>query len=279
VFLIGAAAICGLPPLNGFFGEFLLYYGSFAAILSDGVPMAVPTITAIAALALIGGLALAAFTKVFGIVFLGQARTAEAANAKEAHSEMIVGMWIPAGLCIAVGIAAPLLLPAIVRIVLQITPAVSGDINTAVSIANTILWPVVISSLSLAVLVAVIVIFRRRLLRDRTVAQSVTWDCGYAAPTSRIQYTASSFSQPIVSMFRDILAWRLKTKQITELFPQQAQFESHTPDISSEYIYRPVFKWIDKFMGKMRWVQYGIVQVYVLYIAITLLILLMWKLK
>jgi hydrogenase-4 component B len=277
-FVIGAAAICGLPPLNGFIGEFLLYYGSLAAILSDGVPMAVPTIMAIASLALIGGLAMAGFTKVFGIVFLGQARTAEAANAHEARAEMTAAMWILAGLCAAVGITAPLILPVIVRIVLQITPAVSGNISAAVNLADSILWPIVIASLSFVVLAVILAKFRQKLLRNKTVTQSVTWDCGYAAPTSRIQYTASSFSQPIVSMFRDILAWQSKTKRITELFPKQAEFESHTPDISSEYIYRPVFIWIDKFMGRMQWLQYGVVQVYVLYIAITLLILLMWKL-
>jgi len=80
-------------------------------------------------------------------------------------------------------------------------------------------------------------------------------------------------------MFKSVLYSKSKSVKITKLFPQQAQFESHTPDVSSEYLYRPIFKWVDALMSKMRWVQYGVVQMYVLYIAITLIILMVWKLR
>lgn len=278
-FIIGAIAICGLPPLNGFIGEFLLYYGSFSAALSGGVRLVVPTAGAIAALALIGGFALAAFTKVFGIVFLGEPRTSQAANAHKANAEMQIAMWIAAGLCIVIGLAAPLILPAIIPAISQIAPAVSETITEYINQANAILFTIVIASVTFIALAAILAMLRYRLLRNKTEAQSPTWDCGYAAPTPRMQYTSSSFSQPIVDMFKGVLYSRSKAVKIKELFPKQAHFESHTPDAGSEYIYRPIFEWVDWVIGKMRWVQYGIVQMYVLYIAITLIILLVWKLK
>ncbi|MFA5291889.1 MAG: proton-conducting transporter membrane subunit [Phycisphaerae bacterium] len=278
-FVIGAIAICGLPPLNGFIGEFLLYYGSFSAALSDGVRLVVPTAGAIAALAVIGGFALAAFTKVFGIVFLGQPRTSQAANAHKANAEMQIAMWIAAGLCVIIGLAAPLILPAIIPVISQIAPVVSETTAAYISQANKMLLTIVAASIVFMILAAVLVMFRYRLLRNKTAAQSPTWDCGYAAPTPRMQYTSSSFSQPIVDMFKSVLYSRSKTVKIKELFPEQAQFESHTPDVSSEYLYRPIFERVDWVISKMRWVQYGVVQMYVLYIAITLIILLVWKLK
>ena len=74
-FLVGAVAISGLPPLNGFVSEFLIYLGAFKGGISTGGPVAVPLLALIAGLALIGGLAVACFTKAFGIVFLGEPRS------------------------------------------------------------------------------------------------------------------------------------------------------------------------------------------------------------
>jgi hypothetical protein len=100
------------------------------------------------------------------------------------------------------------------------------------------------------VLTAAAALLRRKLLAGRTPAQAQTWGCGYAAPSPRMQYTGSSFAQPIVDMFRAVLGSRRKAVRILELFPQQAEFESHTPDVSSEYLYRPIFKWVDWLSAK-----------------------------
>ncbi|HBG25724.1 MAG: hypothetical protein A2Y10_20400 [Planctomycetes bacterium GWF2_41_51] len=277
-FVIGAIAICGLPPLNGFIGEFLLYYSSFAAALSKDIQIVAPAVAAIAALAMIGGFAVAAFTKVFGIVFLGEPRTSAAANAHEADKAMIVSMWLLAVLCILIGITAPLVLPVIISVVMQIVPAEYEIAVLPFNQPDKMLWWIVISSIALFILISVLAMIRRNLLKNKTVTAGPTWDCGYAAPTPRIQYTSSSFSQPIVDMFKNAMYLKRNEVKIDELFPKQAQFESHTPDVSNEYIYRPVFKWIDRLTGKMQWLQYGVVQMYVLYIAITLIILLVWKL-
>src|SRR5262249_18455468 len=112
-FLIGAVAICGLPPLNGFVSEFLIYLGLFGTLgLEDG-PTFAGAAFAVPALALIGTLAVACFVKVFGAVFLGTARSEHARHAHESGFAMLGPMGVLAGCCVFIGLApmwvAPLL--------------------------------------------------------------------------------------------------------------------------------------------------------------------------
>ncbi|HOL31057.1 MAG TPA: proton-conducting transporter membrane subunit [Anaerohalosphaeraceae bacterium] len=276
-FALGAAAICALPPLNGFISEFLLYYGSFKAVLSERIEIVVPAAAAIAALAAIGGFALAAFAKVFGIVFLGLPRSQRAQVAHESPLSMTAPMGVLALLCVMASAAAPWLFSSIACVVSSAGFSKAAD--DPIPAARPMLYSIAAASILLLMLAAGAALLRWKILRGRTTAEEQTWGCGFAAPTPRMQYTGSSFAQPIVDMFRAVLGSRRKVVRITEFFPRQAEFETHTPDVSSEYLYRPIFKWVDWFIGKMRWVQYGIVQVYVLYIALTLMILLIWKLR
>src|SRR5207244_932344 len=91
-FLIGAAAIAGLPPLNGFVSEFLIFLGAYRGVAAKGAGLIVPAAAAILGLALIGCLAVACFTKAFGVVFLGEPRTEDAARAKEPELAMRIPM-------------------------------------------------------------------------------------------------------------------------------------------------------------------------------------------
>src|SRR5713101_4039433 len=103
-FLIGAAAITGLPPLNGFVSEFLIYLASFRGALAGDGASIVPMLTTIGGLALIGGLAAACFTKAFGIVFLGHPRSLHAEQANEVGPAMVLpGALLAAG-CVLIGL-------------------------------------------------------------------------------------------------------------------------------------------------------------------------------
>src|SRR2546428_10657652 len=107
-FLAGAMAISGLPPLNGFVSEFLLYLGAFGAVASLTSGAAVPALVVIAGLALVGGLALACFTKAFGVVFLGEPRGQHTAHAHEAGPPMRIPMPTLAAGCLLLGLTAPI---------------------------------------------------------------------------------------------------------------------------------------------------------------------------
>ena len=120
---------------------------------------------------------------------------------------------------------------------------------------------------------------RRRLLAGRRVERAVTWDCGYAAPTPRMQYTASSFARPLVQLFRLFLQPRDEIHPPRGLFPQQACLHTHTPDLFRRYVYEPaVPAALPGLASKLHWLQEGRIQIYVLYIAVTILVLLIWKL-
>jgi hypothetical protein len=134
------------------------------------------------------------------------------------------------------------------------------------------------ASWALLGIVATVALIRRRLLRQRHVERELTWDCGYAAPTARMQYTASSFASPLVALFRMFLRTRVRVELPRGLFPDRARFASETSDALQAGVYRPLFFAVAWAASKLRWLQQGRLQLYVLYIALTVLVLLIWKL-
>ena len=279
-FLIGSAAISALPPLNGFVSEFLIYLGSFRAVASPTGGAAVPALVAIGGLALIGGLAAACFTKAFGVVFLGEARSSQAQseNVHEAPAAMRIPMVVLAACCVLLGVLCPLVVPLL-------APAVSSatglPLETArqhlADVGGPLTW-IMVGAAILLVVLGGLALLRKRLLAGREVGQAGTWDCGYAAPTARMQYTASSFAQPLTDIFRLFLRTHRTGRQVEGPFPRDAQLETHTPDIFHDGFFRPAFRGVGWLMERLRWLQHGRLQLYVLYIVLTLLVLLVWKL-
>jgi NADH:ubiquinone oxidoreductase subunit 5 (subunit L)/multisubunit Na+/H+ antiporter MnhA subunit len=282
-FLAGSCAISGLPPLNGFVGELLIYLGVLAGVAdpnrSGGMAWAMLCMIAIGGLALIGGLSAACFTKAFGSVFLGEPRSEEAKNAHEGAPSMCASMCALAGGCIFIALSAPLWPIVLQAGVASIDPAFFHDAPKL--ILSKAVYPLSIlcgASWGLLAIVSLLAFARRKLLAKRNVAQSPTWDCGYVAPTARMQYTASSFSAHLTQLFRMFLRPKNQLREPQGLFPAQASFQSETADVFRDYLYRPLFSMIAWAASKLRWLQHGRIQMYVLYIALTILVLLIWKL-
>ncbi len=282
-FLIGATAICGLPPLNGLVSELLIYVAALAGLSDVGrVPdLAWPlvTILAVGGLALIGGLAAACFSKAFGMVFLGAPRTAHAEQAHEVGLPMRVSMMVLAVACVLVAFAGPQL-PGVLRPAVEklLPPAVRGDLIAGLDLGTRVLGFAWAGSLALVGLMALIVLVRWRLLAGRSVAQGETWDCGYVAPAPSMQYTSSSYAHPLVNLFRLFLRSHEAIEPPSELFPPRASLHTETPDLFTQNLYRPVFAVVGWTAARLRWFQQGRIQLYVLYIALTLLVLVIWKL-
>ena len=138
---------------------------------------------------------------------------------------------------------------------------------------------VVFGAATFLLLVAMLVLVRRGLLANRRVDEKVTWGCGYPQPTARMQYTASSFAQPLTDLFRPLLGTRKKVSAPRGLFPAEASLKTETPDLSREEMYRPMFERGEAWLSQLRWLQHGNVQLYILYIAATLMVLLVWKFR
>jgi NADH:ubiquinone oxidoreductase subunit 5 (subunit L)/multisubunit Na+/H+ antiporter MnhA subunit len=276
-FLIGAAAISGLPPLNGFISEFLIYLGAFQGV-GSGPALAIACLGVITALALIGGLAAACFTKAFGIIFLGEPRSEAAAAAKEVGPAMRIPMVILVAGCAAIGLFAPFALGLFKHILPALTGLPEMQVEELVSRGMGVLIPVMIAAWGLAAVVAGLFLLRSRLLKGRVVTRSLTWDCGYVNPSPRMQYTGSSFAQPLTEFFKMVLKPQRHFVRPEGYFPRVASFSMETPDVFLGKFYVPVFGGLYRWIMGWRWFQHGRLQLYILYIIGTLLVLLVWKL-
>jgi hydrogenase-4 component B len=274
-FLVGSAAISGLPPFNGFISEFLVYMAAFSGI-SDGSGVWSGLIVA-ASLALIGGLAAACFAKAFGVVFLGEPRTKASAEAHEVLPVMLWPMAILAAFCATIGLAAPVIIRLVLPAANQIAPL---EINgAALGMIPNLLSRISLAAFFLIVLAVCFYLVRSGLLARRNVDQASTWDCGYAFPTSRMQYTASSFAQPIVAMFKLVVKTRHELHAPVGLFPESAGLHTHTDDIFMQRVFAPVVRAINFLADGFHRLQPGRTHLYIAYIVITILVLLAWNLR
>ena len=269
LFLVGAAAICGLPPLNGFVSEFLIYLGLFRTVIEGGAPGFIGAI-AVPALAMIGALALACFVKVFGTVFLGERRCASLPEAHEAPLSMLAPMSLIALFCALIGMAPALFGPALdaATASLAALPLPRGSGIASIAPLGAI------GGLGLVLLAVVAALSLPLALRSRKTGRVLTWDCGYAAPTARMQYTASSFAQPIVSLFGFLLHPRVHRPRVEGAFPAASAMESHSEDGTLEGVIMPASRELTQRFGWFKRFQQGLAQEYVLYIAIAAIALL-----
>jgi hydrogenase-4 component B len=270
-FLIGAVAICGLPPLNGLVSEFLVYLGLFRMGALGGTAWLAGALGA-PALAAIGALALACFVKAYGAVFLGRPRTEDVERAHEVGWTMLAPMAVLASACLLIGLAAP----AVARILDVAVRAWAGP-QAAPSLDRIapLVW---VSLASAALLLAVLLVGALLATNARADRRdAVTWDCGYAVPGARTQYTASSFAEMLVGMF----AWALRpTRRVLRVegpFPGAASFHARVPEAILELLVQPTFAFAGRVMTRLRPLQRGSVHLYLLYILATLLVLLLWR--
>ena len=195
LFLTGTVAICALPPLNGFISELLIYLGMLDGIASGSNVLA--SAAGLAALALIGGLVVMAFTKLYGTVFLGSPRTHEVAESTEADNFRIAAMALPLAGILFVGLFPRAAVSAVTRAAgfFLRTPADAADwlLSPTLSAVGRTAW-------LLIAVVCLLLWLRRRTLRTRTVAKGPTWGCGFTAPNVRMQYTGESFSEGLQSI-------------------------------------------------------------------------------
>ena len=222
LFLAGTVAICALPPLNGFVSELLIYLGLLDGIASGSNILA--SAAGLAALALIGGAVVLAFTKLYGTVFLGAPRTHEVAEASEVDNARIAAMALPlAGILfiglfpgMAVGVAARAA-DFFVR-----TPADASEwlMGPTLTAAGRTVW-------LLIAVVGVLLWLRRRLLRTRRITTGPTWGCGFTTTNVRMQYTGESFSEGLQSVARPLTQNSGKGAPVGkgEIFPDAHSFD------------------------------------------------------
>jgi hydrogenase-4 component B len=273
-FLVGAVAICGLPPLNGFISEFLIYMGLVATLGGKGTAYPGAAFAA-PALALIGALAVACFVKVYGAVFLGTARSEHARHAHESPGSMLGPMGVLVACCFMIGLAPSLVAPALERAAWAWAPGLEESSPRLLVLAPLHQLTVMGLLLITLLLLGGVVLF----VASRRTVQGVvtTWGCGYAAPSPRMQYTSSSFAQMLIGIFGWVLRPRTHRPRNLPLFPSKAEFQSAVPDVVLDELVLPTFRYAAWFFSWFRVFQQGNVQVYLLYIFLALIALLLWR--
>ncbi|MBI4375135.1 MAG: hypothetical protein HY549_01670 [Elusimicrobia bacterium] len=272
---IGAAAICGLPPLNGFTGEWLIYSWLLRPDAGHGIRFAA---LAAAVLAIVGAFAVVAFSKCYGLACLGQPRSEAARGAKDPSWLMLGPMALLATLCIGIGIfPAPALHAAIAaagNVSHLSRPAVSASFEEW----SRLLGVVGLIGAGVWVMTALLWVYRGLLLRRREVGSGPTWGCGFTAPTARMQYTGSSYAVPTARVFTALLGTREEVHPPLGYWPAKASFESRTPDPALERWLPVLTARFNDWLSLPRQLQRGRLQNYLLYVSAFLVTILLWKL-
>jgi hydrogenase-4 component B len=269
-FLIGSLAISGLPPFNGFVSEFFIYLGSFRGV-SVETPVFAMCLLAIISLAVIGGLALACFSKVVGVVFQGEPRTDVARVEDEKGPTMLLPMILLAGACAVIGIYPS----AFMFITLKGVSALGLDYGRipmepfAQLSANITLG----ATLFLAVCL-VILALRRILYQNKSIGRAGTWGCGFTQPTHRMQYTGSSYAASILDFFKPAAPLEERHQPLKGVFPQASSYHSHIHDIIELHLNRAIVSPVLWLFDKLRWIQHGDIHLYIGYILLAIIVLL-----
>ena len=232
LFLLGALAIAGLPPLNGFVSEFLIYCGLLggAAPSSQGNMLLV---AAAAVLALVGAASALAMTRAFGVAFLGNPRDARVQVGAEAPGTMLMPMLLHAAAAMAIGVAPDWALACIRGILRQL--ATDGEI----ALVTAPLQPLVWASRLLAA--SVLCLGLLRFWQGASARQSATWGCGYTASTPRMQYTGSGFSEQLARVFAAFIPAVRREKLPDGAFPEgRGSLASYHPDAVEKRLFEAV---------------------------------------
>ncbi len=282
---LASAAIAGVPPLNGFVGELLLYLGfASGALAVRGTDTALIFWAGLFVLAGIAGLALFCFTRLYGLVFLGSPRSSAVEHGQRAGDTWRLVMLTLSGLCLAAGLAAPwlfaLLEPALNFLSLHMRlPAYLGDDGFV--LITSVLRYLSSGSAILLALLGLAWLYKRRLLAKTSFTPGVTWDCGYRQPSARIQYSGGSFAQFPAQMMRSVLRPTMETPQIDpreNIFPRSAVAKMDVPDWPTALWSKLLFQGVARFAEAAKGLQHGLLNAYILYILIALLAALVWAL-
>lgn len=287
-FLIGAVAISALPPLNGFISEWLTYQSLLQGfgVTESLVRLMFPLGGAM--LALTGALASACFVKAFGISFLAQPRSVEASHAHEASPTMLAGQGILTAACVFLGLFPTTFLTLFDSLTRQLLGhsitsqliASDGLVMTSLVENGGTVSTIGITAMGISLLIIPGGLWLA-LARHSRRRIGPTWDCGQRGLTPHMEYTATGFSKPIRMIFKALFRPHREIQleyDYSPYFAKTIRFESHIEEAFEKRIYRPLNRLILRASRRMRALQAGSIQAYLIYIFVTLLVLLLFAL-
>ena len=284
-FLIGAAAISALPPLNGFASEWLIFQTLLGGSRIPEPAVALMLPMAVALLALTGGLAMACFVKAFGITFLAIPRSRAAERAHEAPASMQAGMGFLALICIGLGLT-PFVVVAILGRALADLGRFSWQ-ETVFTFGLPLSVPGTFGSMSspliaagLLILLALIPLFMRLARVERRIRFGDTWGCGRIGQTPRMQYTAMAFAEPLRRVFAELYRptqdLSIDFHPESKYFVQSIEYQSEIHPWFEKLFYQPLIGIFHRIADRVRWIQAGWLGLYLTYMLVGLIALLIF---
>ena len=260
LFALGSIAVSGLPPLNGFVSEWLVYLGLFDAVMSKG-PSAWAAMPAAIMLAMAGAVAMTSFAKAGAMIFLGAPRTQAAAKGHECGNWMRGTMLGLASVCVVIGLAPMLFWPAVARGIGAWHPAwASAEAPAPLFMLGSV-------HVALAILVLAAAAWLWRKAHANGLRRGLTWDCGYATPAVRMQYTSGSFAAIVAGWFAWVLCPERKWRRPRGYFPTEALRLERVPEAVLERVIAPVSVAVMRVAIAVRHLQHGRLQFYILYVV------------
>ena len=275
-FLFSAISLSGLPPFNGFLGELLIYIAAFLALNAGITALTGAGLPVLLILAMVGGLAAVAYVKALCAVFLGEPRTQSAAKAEERPINMLLPLLIGAVFSFILLFSAPVLMPFFADLAGALTGQAVDFSESVVPALASILAKVALFSLFFFATAGILLRLRQRNLAKNEEKIKPTWDCGYAEPTARMEYTGTAFVQPVVDFFANFLRPVKKVRMDQKLFPEHAEISVGTEDAANRTVWKPFFHFFGKAADKIHRLQSGYLHLYILVMVLALLAMLIW---
>lgn len=266
LFLMGALAISGIPPFNGFVSEYLIYNGLLRGLTTGSVAVTIMMVLALGALSVMGGLSILTFSKTFGTIFLGTPRSELPSLAKEVSWKMLLPQYLLVVGMMSVAFLPVFYLHVVGDIVLQ-GFAGSGITVSLIDNYSGGITSLMIASAGFIGGVGLLWLIRWSLTRRKPQTIEVTWGCAYQTPNERMQYTGKSFSKPLSKIFSFLVVEEKRYSELSEgeVFPVRRKYFSNYIDFIEHQIIDPFVHRLLYLSNYLKFIQNGRVQWYVLY--------------
>lgn len=278
--LVGVLSLAAVPPLNGFTSEWLTFQLLVAGARHTAPSLAIMLPMALAAVALVAGLAAVSAVRLFGIAFLALPRSTNARDAREAPATMRWAMGMPAVMCVVLGLAPTTVLTQLTAVTSDLgLPMGQLDVGFALEL------PLVGSRLSpsgialIVVVTALAAAFVSRVGRRWPTRIDSAWNCGRLAQSSRSEYTAAAFAEPLKRVFtgfyRPTQEVTIDVHPVSPYFVRAITLRSDFAPWMEQAIYGPIIRAVQRLSARIARLHTGSIHWYLASLPIALVILLL----
>lgn len=263
-FLIGALAIGGLPPFNGFVSKFLVYSGFIETFKTQDVMLSALMIGCIIIISMAGGVSLLSFTKAFGTIFLGVPRTNYSRKPAEVSWIMRLPLFAIILIMMLIGLFPSLILKPVISVIRSLEMSLDlqplNSINHAMELIGR-------ASVLLITVTGILYFIRKKLSVENQIREAPTWGCGYVAPQPDMQYTGKSFSKSLAKLFGFITIEDKKYRELQaeSIFPSKRSYASSYLEFFETRVFEPLINLLLRFINAFTFIHNGKIQLYVLY--------------